>query len=88
MMQAAHGHRRPNASDAVRTRVAGRFGHMKRRDLFAHLTRHGCRFKREGGGHSIWENPASGQKTAVPRHNVVNDFTARRICKQLGVPQP
>ena len=32
---------------------------MKRRDLLAHLTRHGCRFVREGGDHSIWENPSN-----------------------------
>jgi predicted RNA binding protein YcfA (HicA-like mRNA interferase family) len=61
---------------------------MKRRDLLQHLRRHGCRFLREGGDHSIWENPANVRKTAVPRHREVPDFTARRICKQLGIPLP
>jgi mRNA interferase HicA len=32
---------------------------MKRRDLLRHMTQHGCRFVRESGEHSIWENPAN-----------------------------
>lgn len=50
---------------------------MKRKDLLAHLLRHGCRFVREGADHSIWENPA---------HREIPEFTASRICKQLGIP--
>jgi predicted RNA binding protein YcfA (HicA-like mRNA interferase family) len=61
---------------------------VKRRDLLRHLRSHGCRFFREGGNHSIWENPASGQRTAVGRHRDIPEFTARRICKQLGIPEP
>jgi predicted RNA binding protein YcfA (HicA-like mRNA interferase family) len=61
---------------------------MKRRDLLAHLRRHGCRFVREGGDHSIWENSANNRRTAVPRHREIPDYTAARICKQLGIPTP
>ncbi|HEY7310547.1 MAG TPA: type II toxin-antitoxin system HicA family toxin [Gemmataceae bacterium] len=61
---------------------------MKRRDLLAHLRRHGCRFVREGSDHSIWENPANNRRTAVPRHREISDYTAARICKQLGIPTP
>jgi mRNA interferase HicA len=61
---------------------------MKRRDLIAHLQRDGCRFVREGGEHSIWENPANRRRTSVPRHREIPDFTAARICKQLGIPEP
>jgi predicted RNA binding protein YcfA (HicA-like mRNA interferase family) len=61
---------------------------MKRRDLLAHLRRHGCRFVREGGEHSIWENPANSQRTAVPRHREIIDYTARKICRQLEIPEP
>ncbi|MGD9633863.1 MAG: type II toxin-antitoxin system HicA family toxin [Pirellulales bacterium] len=61
---------------------------MKRRDLLEHLTLHGCRFVREGGEHSIWENPANGRRTSIPRHREIVEFTARRICRQLGVPDP
>jgi mRNA interferase HicA len=61
---------------------------MKRRDLLEHLTRHGCRFVREGGEHSIWENPATGRRTSVPRHREIPEFTARRICRQLTIADP
>ena len=59
---------------------------MKRKDLLKHLRKHGCQFVREGGEHTIWENPANGRQTAVPRHREILDFTARRICQQLDIP--
>lgn len=61
---------------------------MKRRDLLRHLRDCGCRFVREGGDHSIWENPANSRRTAIPRHREIPDFTAKRICRQLGVAEP
>ncbi len=61
---------------------------MKRRDLISHLKQHGCRLVREGGEHSIWENPANNARTSIPRHREISDFTAVRICKQLGIPAP
>jgi mRNA interferase HicA len=61
---------------------------MKRRDLLRHLTSHGCSLLREGGNHSWWHNPAQTKRSAIPRHNEVNDHLARKICKDLGVPQP
>ena len=61
---------------------------MKRRDLLRHLRQHGCRLVREGSEHSIWENPATHRRTSVPRHSEILEFTAARICKQLGVPVP
>ena len=41
---------------------------------------------REGRRHSIWGDPASNTKTAVPRHNEISDNLARRICSDLGIP--
>jgi predicted RNA binding protein YcfA (HicA-like mRNA interferase family) len=35
---------------------------MKRRDLLKHLRQHGCQFVREGGAHSIWENPITNHR--------------------------
>lgn len=61
---------------------------MKRRDLIRHLSLHGCILVREGGEHSIWENPANNRRTSVPRHREIPEFTAMRICKQLDIPQP
>ena len=61
---------------------------MKRRDLVAHLHRQGCVLYREGGRHSIFYNPANQKTSSVPRHRDINDFLARKICRDLGVPLP
>ena len=61
---------------------------MKRAELVRHLERHGCVLKREGGEHSLFWNPVTGKRSAVPRHREVNDLTARRICHDLEVPEP
>jgi mRNA interferase HicA len=61
---------------------------MKRRDLLRHLSQYGCQLLREGGEHSIWENPTHNRRTSIPRHREIVDFTAARICKQLNVPPP
>lgn len=61
---------------------------MKRRELIRHLLNHRCRPVREGSDHSIWENPAIHRRTSVPRHRDIPDFTAQRICRQLGIADP
>ena len=61
---------------------------MKRRNLLAHLHRHGCVLFREGGRHSIYYNPADNKTSSVPRHREINDFLARKICRDLGLPPP
>ncbi len=61
---------------------------MKRRDPIRHLTQHGCRLLREGGRHSVWYNPHTNATSTIPRHAEVNDFLARRICRDLGIPTP
>jgi len=61
---------------------------MKRRDLIRHLEANGCRLLREGGSHSIWENPKNGKRTAVPRHNEIVEYTAIKICNQLDIDIP
>jgi len=61
---------------------------MKRRDLIRHLEANGCHLLREGGNHSIWENPKNGKRTAVPRHSEVIEYTVIKMCKQLEIPNP
>ena len=61
---------------------------MKRRALLGHLQEHGCVPVREGGSHSIWGNPQTGRKEAIPRHNEIKKFLARSICRNLSVPIP
>ncbi len=61
---------------------------MRRQDLVRHLRTHECRLLREGRGHSVWVNPVSGRQSSVPRHREIDDYTARAICRQLGIPEP
>jgi mRNA interferase HicA len=61
---------------------------VKREDLLRHLRRHGCQPLREGRRHSVWVNPANRRQASVPRHREINDYTARSICRQLGIPEP
>lgn len=61
---------------------------MKRRDLIGHLRAHGCRLHREGSRHSISINPATMAISAVPRHNEIYEYLARKICRDLQVPEP
>lgn len=60
---------------------------MKRGDLLRHLQVHGCELLREGGRHSWWHNPSLIKRSAVPRHNEIDDDLARKICKDLGIPR-
>ena len=59
---------------------------MKRRDLLRHLERHGCALLREGGNHTVYVNHAKGKSSTIPRHRDINDFLARKICRDLEVP--
>ena len=61
---------------------------MKRKDLIKHLKRHGCELLREGGKHSAYVNRATHKSSTIPRHNEINDFLSRKICKDLEIPPP
>ncbi|MDH5534910.1 MAG: type II toxin-antitoxin system HicA family toxin [Betaproteobacteria bacterium] len=61
---------------------------MKRTDLLRHLQQHGCVLLREGGKHSVFVNRATRKTSTVPRHREINDFLARKICRDLEVPNP
>jgi len=61
---------------------------LKRRDLVLHLEAHGCQLLREGGNHSVYVNRAKGKASTVPRHRDINDFLARKICRDLEIPAP
>jgi predicted RNA binding protein YcfA (HicA-like mRNA interferase family) len=61
---------------------------VKRRDLIRHLEVHGCVLLREGGSHSVYVNRAAQKTSTVPRHREVNDFLARKICRDLQIPEP
>jgi len=61
---------------------------MKRIDLLRHLHLHGCELLREGGRHTVFVNRQAGRASSVPRHREINDFLARKICRDLSVPAP
>jgi predicted RNA binding protein YcfA (HicA-like mRNA interferase family) len=61
---------------------------MKRVDLIRHLESYGCYLLRDRGKHSVYVNPQNNQTSAVPRHREINGFLARKICRDLGIPEP
>lgn len=61
---------------------------MKRIDLIRHLEKHGCEFLREGGSHTVYVNRKAKKSASVPRHREINDYLARKICRELEVPEP
>ncbi len=60
---------------------------MKLSTFLQHLRKHGCVLKREGSAHSLWTNPATGATEAVPRHTEIANILARKICRNLGIPE-
>ncbi|MBA3341360.1 MAG: type II toxin-antitoxin system HicA family toxin [Gemmatimonadaceae bacterium] len=61
---------------------------MKRIDLIRHLEAQGCRLMREGSNHAVYLNPSKRKVSTVPRHREINDFLARKICRNLEVSEP
>ena len=60
---------------------------MKRQRLVRYLLGAGCVFTREGAKHSVFFNPGISRISTVPRHNEINNFLARKICRDLGVKE-
>jgi predicted RNA binding protein YcfA (HicA-like mRNA interferase family) len=61
---------------------------MKRKKLIKHLLKQGCIFIREGAKHSVFYNPLLKKTSTVPRHSEIDDFLAKKICKDLGISPP
>lgn len=60
---------------------------MKRKDFLEHLHAHKCFLLREGRKHSVYYNPINDKLSTVPRHREIDDFLARKICKDLDIPK-
>ncbi len=60
---------------------------MKRKLLLKYLQSNGCVMVREGTRHSLFINPDNDKTAAVLRHLDINDYLAREICKELGIPK-
>lgn len=61
---------------------------MKRRNLIKYLIVNGCIFIREGANHSVFFNPLMKKTSTVPRHKEIDNFLARKICRDLAVEPP
>ena len=54
---------------------------MKRRDLIRHIMSLGAVFVREGGSHSVYKNPNTGEQLPIPRHNEIDERLAKKIIR-------
>jgi len=61
---------------------------MKRKELIQYLIAEGCILLREGQRHSVYMNKLKNRVSTVPRHAEINDFLARKICRDLEIPLP
>jgi hypothetical protein len=61
---------------------------MKRIDLVRHIEAEGCQLLREGKKHSVYVNRTSRKASAIPRHREINDYLAKKICRDLQVTEP
>jgi predicted RNA binding protein YcfA (HicA-like mRNA interferase family) len=55
---------------------------MKRRDLEKKLRALGWLLVRHGSRHDVWSN--GERDLVVPRHNEINEYTAKAILKEAG----
>lgn len=61
---------------------------MKRKEFMRHLKDNNCVLQSESGKYSIFVNLNNQITTPVTRHNEIADFTVKKICKKLGIPEP
>jgi mRNA interferase HicA len=57
---------------------------VKRRDLIRLIAEQGAVFVREGGAHTVYQNPRTKQVIAVPRHAEIHEGTARQILRDAS----
>lgn len=58
---------------------------MKREVLIKYLLTNKCIFVREGAKHSVFLNPLTKRVSTIPRHNEINNFLAKKICRDFGI---
>ncbi|MCB4791319.1 MAG: type II toxin-antitoxin system HicA family toxin [Elusimicrobia bacterium] len=60
---------------------------MKRKELVYYLRIHSCVLLREGKRHSVFVNLNNDKVSTVPRHKEINDFLAKKICRDLEIKE-
>ncbi|MBM3496479.1 MAG: type II toxin-antitoxin system HicA family toxin [Armatimonadetes bacterium] len=58
---------------------------MRRATCVRELVRHGCRLRRHGKNHDVYENPAQKRVAPVPRHPEIPETLCALIRRQLGI---
>lgn len=61
---------------------------MKRKALISYLLMNGCEFLREGSNHTIYVHLENRTTSTVPRHNEIDDYLVRKICKDFKIENP
>ena len=56
---------------------------MRKAELLQKLNKLGVVFIRHGGKHDIYMQPKTNKESAVPRHDDINEYTAKSILKKL-----
>jgi predicted RNA binding protein YcfA (HicA-like mRNA interferase family) len=55
-------------------------------ELIRRVKRAGCVMVKHGGRHDIWENPANGKRSSIPRHKAeMKPGIYHAILKELGL---
>jgi mRNA interferase HicA len=52
------------------------------------LELNGCKLLREGGRHSVYVNRIKRKTSTVPRHQEIDEFLSRKICRDLEIAEP
>ena len=58
---------------------------MKKKDFEYYLKQQGCKLKRQGSKHEIWENKSGEFWSTVPRHKELKNQLCAKICKDLNI---
>ena len=56
---------------------------MKRKQLIKIISSAGCMLIRHGGRHDLYQNPKTGKKQPIPRHDEIDENLAKHIIKEL-----
>ena len=57
---------------------------MKKFELIQKLNRQGAVFVRHGDRHDVYMQPKTNKEATVPRHDEINEYTAKAILKKLS----
>jgi len=57
---------------------------MKKFELIQKLNRQGAIFVRHGANHDVYMQPKTNKEAVVPRHDEINEYTAKAILKKLS----